>query len=143
MPGEVRVSLLAPIASPFDLVHVALDLETTGLDSSRDTIIEIGAVKFQGDRQIDSFQTFVNPGRPIPDHIQRLTHISPHQVERAPMFGSIADDLAAFIGDHPVIGHNVRFDVGFWLLTAWPWTTPPMTPGTWPRFFSPAQCSIP
>ena len=107
------MSLLAPIASPFDLVHVALDLDTTGLDSSRDTIIEVGAVKFQGDRQIDSFQSFVNPGRPIPDHIQRLTHISPHQVERAPMFGSIADDLAAFIGDHPVIGHNVSFDVGF------------------------------
>lgn len=104
---------MAPIASPFDLVHVALDLETTGLDSSRDTIIEVGAVKFQGDREIDSFQSFVNPGRAIPDHIQRLTHISPHQVERAPMFGSIADDLAAFIGDHPVIGHNVSFDVGF------------------------------
>ena len=48
-----------------DQVFVALDLETTGLDHNRDTIIEVGAVKFQGDQVIDTFETFVNPGRSI------------------------------------------------------------------------------
>ena len=98
---------------PFGQVHVALDLETTGLDSGRDNIIEVGAVKFQGDRVIDTFQTFVNPGRQIPDFVQRLTGISPHQVENAPFFSTVAGRFEHFVEHHPVIGHNVAFDLGF------------------------------
>ena len=99
--------------SPFERVFVAVDLETTGLDSSRDTILEVGAVKFQGDSTIDTFQTFVNPGRAIPEFIQRLTHIRPDQVRRAPFFNNIADSLADFIGPDDIVGHNIAFDVGF------------------------------
>ena len=98
---------------PFEQVHVALDLETTGLDSDRDNIIEVGAVKFQGDQTIDTFQTFVNPARQIPDFVQRLTGISPDQVANAPFFSTVADRLKEFIGPHPVIGHNVAFDLRF------------------------------
>jgi DNA polymerase-3 subunit epsilon/ATP-dependent DNA helicase DinG len=92
---------------------VAIDLETTGLDAARETIIEVGAVKFQGDRVIDTFQTLVNPGRPIPEFIQRLTGITPSLVERAPFFNTVAGRLAEFIGSHPVVGHNIQFDLGF------------------------------
>ncbi len=98
---------------PIQQVHVALDLETTGLDSNKDSIIEIGAVKFQGDEPIDTFQTFINPSRSIPDFVQRLTGISPDQVARAPLFSSVARDLEDFIGGSPVIGHNVSFDLRF------------------------------
>ena len=80
-----------------DRIFVALDLETTGLDANRDSIIEIGAVKFQDDEVIDTFQTFVNPGRNIPEFIQRLTGISPNQVKRAPTFNSVMDDLESFL----------------------------------------------
>jgi DNA polymerase-3 subunit epsilon/ATP-dependent DNA helicase DinG len=106
-------SIEASAISPFEQVCVALDLETTGLDSTRDTIMEVGAVKFQGDEVLDTLQTFVNPGRPIPEHIQRLTHISPSQVRRAPFFSSVADRVADFVADCPVIGHNVTFDLNF------------------------------
>ena len=99
--------------SPLDQVYVSLDLETTGLDSERDTILEIGAVRFKGDEVLDTFETFVNPGRPIPDHIQRLTGIQPRQVERAPAFPVIASDFAEFLGPHPVVGHNIQFDLRF------------------------------
>lgn len=92
---------------------VALDLETTGLDADRERIIQVGAVKFCGDRVIDRFETFVNPGRAIPDFIQRLTGIRPDQVSRAPHFSAISQGLEAFIEDHPVIGHNVAFDLRF------------------------------
>ena len=102
-----------PTTTPFDLVHVSLDLETTGLDQDRDTIIEVGAVKFQGEEVIDTFQSLVNPGRSIPEFIQRLTNIKPSQVARAPFFDSIADELSVFIENYPVIGHNVQFDIGF------------------------------
>ena len=98
---------------PFDQVHVALDLETTGLDSDRDKIIEVGAVKFRGGESIETFQTFVNPGRSIPEFVQRLTGISPRQVANAPFFPSVGDRLAEFIGTHPVIGHNIAFDLRF------------------------------
>ncbi|HEU0020554.1 MAG TPA: helicase C-terminal domain-containing protein [Dehalococcoidia bacterium] len=96
-----------------DRIFVALDLETTGLDPSRDAIIEIGAVKFQDDQVIDTFQTFVNPGRNIPEFIQRLTGISPNQVKRAPTFNAVMDDLESFLEGHPIVGHNISFDLRF------------------------------
>ena len=99
--------------SPIEQVYVSLDLETTGLDSERDTILEIGAVRFRGDEVLDTFETFVNPGRAIPDHIQRLTGIRPSQVERAPSFPSIVGEFAEFLGSHAVVGHNVQFDLRF------------------------------
>jgi predicted DnaQ family exonuclease/DinG family helicase len=99
--------------NPLEQIHVALDLETTGLDSARDTIIEIGAVKFQGNEVLDTFQTFINPGRPIPEFIQRLTGIAPHQVRRAPFFSSVASNLEEFVGACPIVGHNISFDLRF------------------------------
>ena len=99
--------------SPLEQVHVALDLETTGLDSARHAILEVGAVRFRGDEVIDTFQTLVNPAHPIPDFIQRLTNITPAMIERAPFFSTISSELEEFVGNEPVIGHNVQFDVGF------------------------------
>ena len=99
--------------SPFDQVNVALDLETTGLDSDRHQILEIGAVRFRGDEVIETYQTLVNPGVPIPEFIQRLTHITPQQVKRAPFFSSVASEIEEFLGADPIIGHNIQFDIGF------------------------------
>ena len=98
---------------PLLQVHVALDLETTGLDSTKDSIIEVGAIKFRGDEAIDTFQTFIHPSRPIPEFVQRLTGISPDQVARAPLFSSVAREFEDFVGSSPVIGHNVSFDIRF------------------------------
>ena len=92
---------------------VALDLETTGLDADREKIIQVGAVKFQGDKVLDRFDTFVNPGRSIPEFIQRLTGIRPDQVSRAPHFSSVSQGLEEFLEDYPVVGHNIAFDLRF------------------------------
>ncbi len=99
--------------SPFEQVNVALDLETTGLDSNRHQILEVGAVRFRGDEVIETYQTLVNPGVAIPEFIQRLTHISPQQVKRAPFFSSVASEIEDFLGADPIIGHNIQFDIGF------------------------------
>ena len=93
--------------------YVALDIETTGLDKNRDAIIEIGAVKFNERRVEDEWTTLVNPGRQIPDFITGLTGIDNPMVRQAPNFRDIVHELEAFVGDAPVIGHNVRFDLGF------------------------------
>ena len=95
---------------------VALDIETTGLDPERDSITEIGAVKFQlkdGGQSLDSFSTLVNPLRPIPFKIQKLTGISNEDVQDAPRLATVAPRLASFIGDATVVGHNVGFEASF------------------------------
>jgi ATP-dependent DNA helicase DinG len=92
---------------------VSIDIETTGLSEERDSIIEIGAVKFKGHRVEAEWTSLINPGKHIPEFITGLTGINDAEVRNAPKFRDIAQELAAFVGDAPVIGHNVRFDLGF------------------------------
>ncbi|HTI14590.1 MAG TPA: exonuclease domain-containing protein [Dictyobacter sp.] len=94
-------------------IRVALDLETTGLHSDQDAILEIAAIKFQGTEVIDTFETFVAPGRPIPYRVQRLTGIKAENLVGAPPFSAIAKKLHYFLGDYPIVGHSIPFDVGF------------------------------
>jgi ATP-dependent DNA helicase DinG len=94
-------------------VRVALDLETTGLHAEQDAILEVAAVKFQGATILDTMETLIAPGRPIPFRVQRLTGITPQQVVDAPSFESIAGRLQNFIGDYPIVGHSIPFDAGF------------------------------
>ena len=94
-------------------VYVALDIETTGLDPERDAILEIGAVRFKGNRVYDTFNELVDPGRPIPYKIQQLTGITPADVAGAPSLSAVLPELRRFVGDSPIIGHNISFDLGF------------------------------
>ncbi len=93
---------------------VALDLETTGLNRDKDTIIEVGAVRFRLDGTIvETFQTLVNPGRTLTFRISQLTGIDNRMLAEAPPWLEVRDAVAAFIGDAPLVGHNVMFDVNF------------------------------
>ncbi|MBV9708810.1 MAG: 3'-5' exonuclease, partial [Chloroflexi bacterium] len=96
-------------------MRVALDLETTGLHAEQDTILEVAAVKFQGSDIIDTFETFVAPGRAIPYRVQRLTGIKPEHLVGAPPFAAIAEKLQRFLGNLPLVGHSIPFDVNFLL----------------------------
>ena len=99
--------------SPLDEVWVAIDTETTGLEPESDRIIEVGAVKFRGDEVLGVFQSFVNPGERLSRFIRDYTGISQRDVDGAPYFSDVAAELLPFIGDAPVVGHNVGFDLGF------------------------------
>lgn len=99
--------------APDNDVWIAFDLETTGLDDAKDAVIEIGAVKFQDGRTLDTFQTFVNPHRRISQFISKLTGIKQRQVDAAPPFDRAAADFLKFIGDAPLIAQNADFDLGF------------------------------
>jgi ATP-dependent DNA helicase DinG len=92
---------------------VALDLETTGLDPQTDSIIEIGAVRFDGHRVEDEFTTLINPNRHIPEFITGLTGISDEMVRQSPRIRDVLGELEAFIGDAPILGHNIKFDLSF------------------------------
>ena len=92
---------------------VSIDIESTGLDENRDAIIEIAAVRFNGRRVENEFTTLINPGKHIPDFITGLTGIDDKMVRDAPRLRDIAHELTAFVGDSPILGHNVKFDIGF------------------------------
>ena len=93
--------------------YVALDLETTGLNSNRDKIIEIGAVRFRDGKPVGQYSTLINPGRSIPYEIQQLTGISNADVAGQPRLDQVADQIMRFVGHNPVVGHNVSFDLDF------------------------------
>lgn len=92
---------------------IALDIETTGLDPQRDAVIEIAAVRFNGSRIEAEWDTLINPQRPIPPAITALTGINNDMVRNAPPIRAVLHELADFIGDSPVVGHNIRFDLSF------------------------------
>jgi len=92
---------------------VALDLETTGLNRDEDAIIEIGAALFENGEARETFSTLVNPGRPIPERVSAITGIQTDDLIGAPGIHAVLPALHAFIGDRPVLGHKVDFDLGF------------------------------
>src|SRR3984893_13548221 len=94
-------------------IRVALDLETTGLHAEQDVILEVAAVKFQGETILDQMETLIAPGRSIPFRVQRLTGITPQKIATAPPFDAISARLQQFLGDYPIVGHSIPFDAGF------------------------------
>lgn len=93
--------------------YVCVDLETTGLNPKTDKIIEIGAVKVENGKCIDTFETFVNPGRVLEQRIVELTGITDEQLKTAPSIGEIFPSLLSFLGEHVLLGHSVLFDYSF------------------------------
>ena len=97
----------------FPKKFVALDIETTDLTPERGEIIELGAAKYENGKVIDKYQTMVNPGKPIPTIITSITGIKDKDVEDAPPLSTVSAGLKDFVGNSPIVGHNVRFDLNF------------------------------
>jgi len=94
---------------------IALDIETTGFHPENDKIIEIRAALVNLEtRKIEAeFETFINPGVPIPHVITNLTGITDQDTGNAPTMDDIRADLIAFIKEYPIMGHNIGFDISF------------------------------
>jgi len=92
---------------------IAIDLETTGLSPQNDEIIEIGAVRFNERRVEGEWSSLINPQRSIPPFISNLTGIDNDMVRNAPLLREKLPELLDFIGEDPILGHNVGFDIGF------------------------------
>ena len=92
---------------------VALDLETTGLDPDSDEIIEVGLVRFQGATVLDQLSTFVNPIQTLTPFVERYTGITQADVDASPPFGEVASQMLGFVGEAPILGHNLPFLLSF------------------------------
>ena len=92
---------------------VVFDIETTGLNSHTNKIIEIGAVKIKSGRIIDRYSQLINPGISIPYHITEITSITNEQVANQPKIDEVIGKFVDFIGDAVLVAHNAPFDMGF------------------------------
>jgi len=108
-----RIVVHGPRNMTFDEEYVAFDLETTGLSSRTDRIIEIGAVIMKNGKEIDRFQTFVDPQRPLDQKIVDLTGITDKMLVGAPKIEEVLPKFLEFIGDRVLVAHNADFDTGF------------------------------
>ena len=93
---------------------IILDLETSGLRAREDSIIEVALMRIDDTGKIlEQYSSLVNPGFVISAEITLLTNITPEDLESAPTIGSLKSQIVDFIGNSPVIGHNVSFDLDF------------------------------
>lgn len=93
--------------------YVALDLETSGLNPSDDKIIEIGMVKVLDGEIVEQYDTLLNPQEKLSARITELTGITDAMVCTQPVIADRIEEIVAFIGELPLLGHNIIFDYSF------------------------------
>ncbi len=94
-------------------MYTIIDIETTGLSPDKEKITEIAIYVFDGKQIVDEFVSLVNPERPIPYFITRLTGITNEMVQKAPKFYEIAKKIIEITENRLFVAHNVEFDYGF------------------------------
>lgn len=93
--------------------YTVIDIETTGLDTEYDEIIEIGALRVRNNEIVDKFNVLIKPKYEIDDYISELTGITNEMLKNAPSIDDIMSEFLDFIGNDILVGHNVNFDINF------------------------------
>ena len=106
-------SLEEYMSTTFEGEYCVFDIETTGLSVQNCNITEIGAVLMRGGEVIDRFNTFSNPGEPIPANIVNLTGITDEMVADAPDNEAAVRAFLEFAGKRILVAHNASFDISF------------------------------
>lgn len=97
---------------------VCFDLETTGLDPEKDQIIEVAAARFNGDAILESYESLIDPGCPIPEESMKIHHITDEMVKGTPPIETILPTLLKFIGKEIIVGHGISLDIAFVIAAA-------------------------
>ncbi|MGD9970194.1 MAG: 3'-5' exonuclease [Sulfuricurvum sp.] len=122
--SRLKEESYAHLFEPYDGDEaVVFDTETTGLDPKRDAVLSIGAVKIKGDKILtsQSFEIFLKPSREISAESIKVHHIRPCDLEHAvePLEG--AKTFLDFIGNRPLIGYYLEFDMAMMNRLIKPW----------------------
>jgi DNA polymerase-3 subunit epsilon len=96
-----------------DEPYVCVDVETDGMNYTHGHVIEVAAIRVENGEIVREFTTLINPGVSIPYFITNLTGITTHDVQDAPAFSDIADELLDILDGATFVAHNVRFDYSF------------------------------
>ncbi len=108
-----QTSVYNPKNQNLDTEYCVLDIETTGLSFRTEKITEFGAIKIKNGEIIDTFECFVNPEKPIPYEVIKVTHITDDMVRDAETIEQVLPKFLEFIGDDVLVAHNANFDIGF------------------------------
>ena len=92
---------------------VVVDVETTGLSSIKNEIIEIAAIRYRDFLPVEKFTTLCKPKNGIPRDASAVNGITAKMVENKPLFGQVAESFHAFLGSDNIVGHNLAFDLKF------------------------------
>lgn len=95
------------------VTFVAFDTETTGLNPKKGHVVEIGAVKFRGNRIVGRKSWLINPNAPIPEDVQKIHGITPEMVAGCPPFPDVFPEFAKFAEGAVLLAHNAPFDMRF------------------------------
>lgn len=98
-------------SSPFDVEFAVIDTETTGLEINTAKIINVAAVKIKNFQIVDFYDTFIDPGIPIPKDSMKWHHITDEMVKNKPSFVEIIPEFLSFLGNSFIVGHHITFDM--------------------------------
>lgn len=94
-----------------DEIFICLDCEATGLDIESDAIIELAAVKFTLNQNLNSFETLIDPGQIIPEQSIKIHRITNEMIQGKPKIKEVLPSFLKFIEGHIIIGHGIKFDI--------------------------------
>ncbi len=100
-------------AADSNTTYVVFDLETTGLSPVQEEITEIGAVKIVNGQMTETFSQLLDPLKPIPENIIKITGITDDMVKGKPTIDTVLPKFLDFCGDAVMVAQNSSFDVGF------------------------------
>ncbi|MBR3421511.1 MAG: 3'-5' exonuclease [Ruminococcus sp.] len=90
---------------------IAVDVETTGLKTGGNDIIQLSAIKYRDFKATEAFDAYIKPRKPIPKEATEINGITDEMVNDAPRFYQIIDCFNEFIEDLPLVAHNAPFDI--------------------------------
>ncbi len=95
------------------VIEIVLDTETTGLDYTKEKMVEFAGVRLENGKVKDTFQTLINPEQHIRKSSIAIHGITQDMVEDAPTENDVMPKILEFIGDYPIVAHNAIFDYTF------------------------------
>lgn len=111
---DVRIS---SVGSKFNTSRISsfvvVDTETTGLSASTDRICQLSAILFVDGEPVKAFDTYVNPKKKMPQEATQVNGITDDMLIDAPTIDEVAPSFLEFIGDRPIVGYNIMFDLKF------------------------------
>ena len=94
-------------------IEIVLDVETTGLDYTKERMVEFAAIRLENGKMKDRFETLINPQQHIRKSSMAVHGITEEDVKDAPTEAEVMPMILDFIGDYPIVAHNVIFDYSF------------------------------
>lgn len=92
-------------------IFICLDCEATGLDTQKDEIIEIGVIKFTFSEILETYETLVDPGCPIPQESINIHNITDEMCRGKPKIAEVLPEVLKLINKHIIVGHQISFDL--------------------------------